>query len=135
MINKERVYNPDTSRNGGSRAIKLSNVSEWLIFAGHAAIDKEERILFPGDAIAQIRWVWGSLKKVLEQEGYGLGDVIQLQMTCTNDVSEDQRVQFLKIAGEVFGHLEIPPVGSTMKVVHALALPGMLVEVDIWAAK
>lgn len=69
------------------------------------------------------------------QEGYGLGDVVQLKMTCTVDVPVPDRVKFLEIVGDVFKGQTVMPVGSTMSVVHALALPGMLCEVDITAAR
>jgi len=135
MIKKQRVTNPDKNPNAGPNAIKLSNVSEWLIFAGHAAIGKHGEILFPGDAVAQLRWIYGSLKRTLEQEGYSLANVIQIKMTCVSEVTLKERVQFLTVVRDVFGDVEVPPVGATMSVVHALAYPGMLCEVDIWAAR
>ena len=133
MMTKLGINNPDKS--GGPHALKLTNVSEWMIFAGHAALGKHGEILFPGDALSQLRWIYGSLKKTLEQEGYFLSNVVQLKMTCTNEVTVSERVQFLNIVREVFKDTTIPPMGATMSVVHGLAYPGMLCEVDILAAK
>jgi len=135
MIQKQRVTNPDKNPNVGPHGIKLSNVNEWLIFAGHAALGKNREILSPGDAIAQLRWIFGSLERTLKQEGYSLADVVQLKITFVADVTLNERVKFLTVVHEVFGHLDLPPVGATMSVVQALAYPGMLCEVDIWAAQ
>ena len=135
MIQKQRVTNPDKNPNVGTHGIKLSNVNEWLIFAGHAALGKNGEIHFPGDAIAQLRWIFGSLKRTLKQEGYSLADVVQLKITFVADVTLNERGKFLTVVHEVFGHLDLPPVGATMSVVHALAYPSMLCEVDIWAAQ
>lgn len=134
-IIKQVVHNPDKGPNSGTHALRLRNVSEWMFFAGHSAIGAHGEILFPGDAIAQMRWIWGSLERLLVQEGYSLGDVIQLKMTCIADVPMPDRVKFLEIVGEVFQGQKVMPVGSTMSVVDALALPGMLCEVDITAAR
>lgn len=132
---KQVVINPDKAPNSGSHALRLRNVNEWMIFAGHAAIGAHGEILYPGDAVAQMRWIWGSLERLLVQEGYSLADVVQLKMTCIADVPLPDRIKFLEIVGEVFKGQKIMPVGSTMSVVHALALPGMLCEVDITAAR
>jgi enamine deaminase RidA (YjgF/YER057c/UK114 family) len=133
MMIKQGVNNADKS--GGPHAIKLTNVSEWMVFAGHAALGKHGEILFPGDAVSQLRWIYGSLKKTLEQEGYSLSNVVQLKMTCTHEVTVSERVQFLRVVRDVFKDIEIPPMGATMSVVHGLAYPGMLCEVDILAAR
>jgi len=132
-MKKQGVNNPD--KGGGPHAVKLTNVEEWMVFAGHAALGKHGEILFPGDALSQLRWIYGSLKKLLEQEGYSLSNVVQLKMTCTDEVPVSERVQFIRIVREVFKDVEIPPMGATMSVVHGLAYPGMLCEVDILAAR
>lgn len=131
---KQVVHNPDKGPNG-THALRLRNVSEWMIFAGHSAIGAHGEILHPGDALAQMRWIWGSLERLLVQEGYSLANVIQLKMTCIEEVPMPDRVKFLEIVGEVFKGQPVMPVGSTMSVVNALALPGMLCEVDITAAR
>ncbi len=130
---KQGVNNPD--KGSGPHALRLKNVSEWMIFAGHAALGKHGEILYPGDALSQLRWIYASLKKTLEQEGYSLADVVQLKMTCTAEVPVSERVQFLRVVREVFKDVEVPPMGATMSVVHGLAYPGMLCEVDITAAR
>ncbi len=135
MIDKTVVLNPDKAATGGTHALRVKNVSEWMFFAGHAAIGQHGELLHPGDALSQLRWIWGSLARLLEQEGYGLSDVIQLKMTCTKDVPVPDRVKFLGVVREVFSQQAIMPTGATMTVVEALALPGMLCEVDIVAAK
>lgn len=132
---RQRVTNPDKSRGGFPHAIRLRNVSEWMIFAGHSALGSHGEILFPGDALAQLRWIWQSLERTLVQEGWSLADVVQLKMTCVADVPLNERVKFLGVVHDVFGRCDVPPVGAAMSVVHSLAYPGMLVEVDIWAAR
>lgn len=132
---KTGVVNPDKNPRTGPHAVKLKNVREWLVFAGHAALGRNGEIVHPGNALEQLRWIFASLGRTLQQEGYTLGDVVQLKMTCVAEVTLPERVKFLEVVGEVFGKQQIPPMGATMSVVHALMFPGMLVEVDIWAAR
>jgi enamine deaminase RidA (YjgF/YER057c/UK114 family) len=132
---RKGVLNPDKNPQTGPHAVKLRNISEWLVFAGHSALGRNSEILHPGDALAQLRWIFSSLKHTLEQEGYSLADVVQLKMTCVAEVTLNERVQFLNVFAEFFGHQQVPPMGATMSVVHSLMYPGMLVEVDVWAAR
>lgn len=134
-IFKAGVLNPDKNPLTGPHAVKLRNVREWLVFAGHSALGRNGEIMHPGSALDQLRWIFASLGHTLQQEGYSLADVVQLKMTCVADVTLGERVKFLDVVREVFGKQSIPPMGATMSVVHALMYPGMLVEVDIWAAR
>lgn len=54
---KRAVHNPDKGPNSGTHALRLRNVGEWMVFAGHAAIGAHGEILYPGDALGQLRWI------------------------------------------------------------------------------
>ncbi len=132
---KTGVLNPDKNPRTGPHAVRLKNVREWLVFAGHAALGRNDEIVHPGNALEQLRWIFASLGHTLDQEGYSFADVVQLKMTCVAEVTLAERVKFLEVVGEVFRKQSVPPMGATMSVVHGLMYPGMLVEVDIWAAR
>jgi enamine deaminase RidA (YjgF/YER057c/UK114 family) len=53
----------------------------------------------------------------------------------TKDVQPDEFNEIFKLFGEYFADMEVKPAAGTLRVVEALALPGMVVEYEFWAAK
>jgi enamine deaminase RidA (YjgF/YER057c/UK114 family) len=135
VLIKERVVNPDKRDTGASHVLKLSGVSEWLLFSGLAPVDAEGNIVSPGDVLGQLRWIYASFGKVLAREGYSFSDVVKIETTVTEDVPQEQIDRMFGVVGEVFGNVPIRPIGGTFRVVKALARPGMLVEVEMLAAR
>lgn len=71
----------------------------------------------------------------LEDNGYQRKDIIRIEFTMTTDVSEDDFNQILGLFAEYFAPVNIKPAAGTLRVVDALAIPGMQVEYEIWCAK
>ncbi len=137
MATKTAVHNdnaPDyrTMFNWG---LKITNFSELFLLAGHGAIGIDHQVLFPGDAVAQTKHVLADVKSFLERSGYSLDDIFRIEFTMTKDVQPAEYQEIFKLFGEFFGQIEVKPAAGTLRVVEALALPGMVVEYEFWAAR
>jgi 2-iminobutanoate/2-iminopropanoate deaminase len=115
--------------------LKLTNFSEIFLLAGHGAIGADYQVLHPGDAVAQTKYVLADIKAFLEQSGYSLDDIIRIEFTMTKEVQPDEFQEIFKLFGEFFAAVKVKPAAGTLRVVEALALPGMVVEYEFWAAK
>lgn len=108
---------------GYSRAVRIGNIIE---VAGTTAIDGE-KIIGPGDAYLQTKYILQRIEKALTDAGAQLSDVVRTRLYVT-DISQWQKVG--QAHGEFFG--DIKPV-TTMIEVRALIDPGMLVEIEATA--
>ncbi len=108
---------------GYSRAVKVGNIIE---LAGTTAAQGGE-VLHPGDVAKQTEHILNLFKKVLEENGSSLSDVVRTRVYVTN-IKDWQEVG--KVHGQFFG--EVMPA-STMLEVSALVDPEMLVEIEATA--
>ena len=81
-------------------------------------------MIAPGDAVAQTRRIFESLKAILERAGCGPGDVLKVTFFLT-DI--DDRARINPVRQEFFG--EARPA-STLVQVAALVLPELCVEME-----
>jgi 2-iminobutanoate/2-iminopropanoate deaminase len=126
------------------------NYAEWakgrfseavtVTFAGPAkmiflaGVGAEEENGKPGDIrakddfLAQCRYAYDKIKRALEKNGAGFGDVVKIVAYVT-----DMRYQadYGKCRAEAFG--SAPPPAHTLLNIVQLAWPGMMVEVDVTA--
>lgn len=109
---------------GYSRAVRMGNVIE---VAGTTAIDEEGQIVGKGDAYAQTRYILEKIRRVLEQAGGSMEDVIRTRMFVT-DIGDWEAIG--RAHGEYF---QMVRPASTMVEVKALIQPGMLVEIEATA--
>ena len=129
---------------------KNYNYSEWakgrfseavtVTFAGPAkmiflaGVGAEEENGKPGDIrakddfVAQCKYAYDKIKRALEKNGAGFGDIVKIVSYVT-----DMRFQadYGKCRSEVFG--ATPPPAHTLLNIVQLAWPGMMVEVDVTA--
>jgi enamine deaminase RidA (YjgF/YER057c/UK114 family) len=111
-----------------SAALNLSNISDLLLFTASADSTSS-------DPLEQLRAIYAHLESLLGQAGYSMHDVVRFETTVTEAVSQEQIEQLLVAIRERWQDMEIKPVAGTFRVVKALARPGMLVEVDMLAAR
>lgn len=103
---------------------------ELVLIAGQYASDADGQVA-TGDFEAQVEASFANLGKALAAAGLGFGHVAQLR---TFIVGHD--LDKLAVVGKVIGGIwgDTPPV-QTLTGVAALALPGMLFEVDATAVR
>lgn len=102
-------------------AVRFGNL---LFVSGAAPVDEDGRLVGEGDVVAQARQVHLNLEKVLAHAGASFVDVLKVTVFLT-DV--DDRVKVNEVRQEFFGSAY---PASTLIEVSALAVPGMLVEIE-----
>lgn len=110
---------------GYSRAVLIGNQLE---ISGTVATD-ESGTVGKGDVYAQTEFIIRKMEKVLEQAGFGLGDVIRTRLFVT-DISKWEDVG--RAHGKFFK--DIKPATSMIEV-SALIDPDYLVEIEMTAVK
>ena len=115
--------------------LKISDFSELFLLAGLGDHGPDGEIRNPGDAVAQTRSILSELKTYVEANGYTMNDIIRIEFTLTKDVPQESYEAIFGVFAEVFGEIDVKPAAGTLRVIESLALPGMLVEYEIWLAK
>ena len=117
------------SRVGFSQATSVRNPGRWLFLSGVGAEEEiEGTIQHPGDFIAQCRYAWATVKRILEREGGSPKNIVRVVTYVTDPRALRDNNACKK---EVFGDGPYPP--HTFLNVSQLAIPGMLVEVEVTA--
>jgi enamine deaminase RidA (YjgF/YER057c/UK114 family) len=119
----------DSIPRGYSHTIKVRDPGAFVFVAGQGPLDAEMKLVGAGDIEAQTRQTFRNIQRNLEAAGAGFKDVVKMTVYVT-DIEKHQwpvrnvRAEFIDTAR--------PPV-STMVQVSKLAIPGMLVEIDVIA--
>ena len=114
-------------RRGFTQAWRVEAPSTVLFVSGQVSVDDDGNLLGAGDFGAQARRTFDNLGRVLDEAGGTFADVVKLNVYLT-DMSwlpEYARIKSDYIAG--------PPPASTAVGVAALALPGLMIEVEATA--
>jgi len=101
-----------------------------IAISGTVATDENHRTLYAGDLLAQFRYIYESVKKVLEGMGASMDDVIKTTDYVTPQAIPDY-AKTGKIRAEFFKEGSYP--AATGIVVHSLLRPDWLIEIDFWA--
>jgi enamine deaminase RidA (YjgF/YER057c/UK114 family) len=123
---EKRAVNPWRwqERAGFSQAWRVDGAQSAVYVAGQGPASADGDLSGEGDFEAQARQTFENLRTVLEQAGASLDAVVKLTVYLT-DIGK------LRDYGRVRGaYLPGPPPASTAVQVGALALPGMMIEVD-----
>jgi enamine deaminase RidA (YjgF/YER057c/UK114 family) len=129
---EKKNYNySDWTKGRFSEAVTVVGPGKMIFLAGVGAEDENGKggdILHKGDFTAQCKYSFDKIKRALEKNGAGLGDIVKMVSYLT-----DVRFQpdFGKCRQEVFGSTPMP--AHTLLTIVQLAWPGMLVEVDVTA--
>jgi len=106
------------------RAAPPPPVGHTAYVAGGVAVDREGRLVGPGDFEAQAVQVFENLKAVLEAAGAGLEHVVKTTVFLTHFAHRDK---FREVRARYFKE---PFPASTLVFVESLAQPDWLIEVE-----
>jgi len=123
---EKRQINPWTWQDalGFSQAWRVDGAGSFVFVAGQGPISADGELVGSGDFEAQARQTFENLRTVLEQAGASLESVVKLTVFLT-DIGTLR--EFGRVRNEF---LPGPPPASSALQVTALAVPGMLVEVE-----
>jgi enamine deaminase RidA (YjgF/YER057c/UK114 family) len=112
---------------GFSQAWRVDGVSSVIFVAGQGPISAEGELVGEDDFEAQVRATFENLQTVLEHAGASFEHVVKLGVYLTD-------IGLLRDYGRIRTELMPgPPPASTAVQVGALAVPGMLLEVEAFA--
>lgn len=111
--------------------VSFAGPAKMIFLAGVGAEDENGKpgdIRHKDDFAAQCRYAYDKIRRALEKNGAGFGDVVKIVAYVT-----DMRHQadYGKCRLEAFG--AAPPPAHTLLNIVQLAWPGMMVEVDVTA--
>jgi 2-iminobutanoate/2-iminopropanoate deaminase len=111
--------------------VSFSGPAKMIFLAGVGAEDENGKpgdIRHKDDFVAQCRYAYDKIRRALENNGAGFGDIVKIVSYVT-----DMRFQadYGRCRSEVFG--ATPPPAHTLLNIVQLAWPGMMVEVDVTA--
>jgi enamine deaminase RidA (YjgF/YER057c/UK114 family) len=107
-----------------SQAWRIEGAEAVVFVAGQGPISADGEIVGDGDFEAQVRQTFANMATVLEQAGASLDSIVKLTVYLTD-------IATLRDYGRLKAELMPgPPPASTAVQVGALALPGMMVEVE-----
>lgn len=115
--------------------LKIKNFNELFLIAGHGAHDSTGQIQFPGDPVGQTQYILDNFDEYLDDAGYERKDIIRIEFTMTTEVGDAEFNAILGLFADYFAPVNIKPAAGTLRIVDALAIPGMMVEYEIWCAK
>ena len=135
-MHKRAINNPDKKPSPNfSWALELSGVERLLLVTGTTAAGSDWVVNFPGDAPAQARWILESVGRLLASAGYSFGDVVRVETTVVESVSDEDIAAIGRITAEYVGGLAVKPATGTLRMVSRLIRPGLLVELEFMAAR
>ena len=114
-----------------SEAVTVTGPGKMIFLAGVGAEDENGKagdILHKGDFTAQCKYAYDKIKRALEKNGAGLGDIVKM-VTYLTDVR--YQADYGRCRTETFGTTPMP--AHTLLVINQLAWPGMMVEIDATA--
>jgi 2-iminobutanoate/2-iminopropanoate deaminase len=103
--------------------IELGQVA-LLFISGQVSLGPDGQMVGAGNAAAQGEQIFENLKRIMEANGGGLGDIVKLT-TYLTDIND--RPQLAEVRARYIGN---PAPTSTLVAVSALASPQYLVEIE-----
>jgi enamine deaminase RidA (YjgF/YER057c/UK114 family) len=123
---ERRPVNPWTwqDRYGYSQGWRVERPAATVFLAGQGPVSPEGELVGEDDFEAQVRQTFENVQTVLEEAGASFDSLVKLTVYLT-DI--DRLRDYGRVRAEL---LPGPPPASTAVEVAALALPGMMVEVE-----
>jgi len=130
---KKKYLNPDTllKPRGYTHVVTITGPAKMIFVSGQVAIDKEGKLVGPGDLKTQIRQASANLKAALEAAGATPVDIVKTNTYIVNYKQSDYSAM-REARGELFPDGE--PPASTLVGVTSLAVDGLMVEMEAVAA-
>jgi enamine deaminase RidA (YjgF/YER057c/UK114 family) len=100
----------------------------WIATAGQVALDDAGQLVGPDDPQAQTRQVFANLSRALAAAGASFADVIKLNYYVT-DITMLPVVRAIR---DEYVDTARPPASTAVQVA-ALAMPGLMIEIEAWA--
>ena len=100
----------------------------WVATAGQVALDGAGRLVGPGDLEAQARQVFANLSRALAAAGASFTDVVKLNYYLT-DITLLPAVRAIR---DEYVDTARPPASTAVQV-SALAMPGLMIEIEAYA--
>jgi enamine deaminase RidA (YjgF/YER057c/UK114 family) len=100
----------------------------WIATAGQVALDDAGQLVGPDDPQAQARQVFANLSRALAAAGASFADVIKLNYYVT-DITMLPAVRTIR---DEYVDIARPPASTAIQVA-ALAMPGLMIEIEAWA--
>lgn len=122
------AINPETlpPPRGYSQVVEVSG-GTTIYVAGQVAWDRDGNLVGEDDFEAQTRQVFQNLVAALVAAGAGLKDLVKIGIYVVDHDMEKMTI-VRRVRDELMGH-HTPPV-STLLGVDALAVPGLMIEID-----
>jgi 2-iminobutanoate/2-iminopropanoate deaminase len=128
-------YNPSEWTKGRfTEVVTVNGPGKTIYLAGVGAEDEKAPagasapILHPGNPYEQCRYAYDKIRRLLATHGASLADAVK-QVVYVTDVRYQADVA--RCRREAYGGGPIP--ANTFLVISALAIPGMLLEIDVTA--
>ena len=130
---EKKYLNPDTllKPRGYTHIVTITGPAKMIFISGQVAIDKEGKVVGPGDLKTQIRQCSANLKAALEAAGATPADIVKTNTYIVNYKQSDYSAM-REARGELFPDGE--PPASTLVGVTSLAVDGLMVEMEAIAA-
>ncbi len=103
-------------------------VGDLVFLSGQAAIAEDGSIVGEGDFDAQLSQTFANIERVLEAAGATMSDIVKVTIYLTD------MANFPKIVEARKRYFTAPYPADTTVEVSALALPELMVEIDVIAA-
>ncbi len=129
----KKYLNPDTllKPRGYTHIVTISGPAKLIFISGQVAVDKEGKLVGPGDLKTQIRQAASNLKAALAAAGATSADIVKTNTYIVNYKQSDYSAM-REARGELFPEGE--PPASTLVGVTSLAVDGLMVEMEAIAA-
>lgn len=120
--------NPDTLAPppGYSQVVKVTD-GTTIYLAGQVAWDRDRDIVGENDFEAQTRQVFHNVAEALAAVGAGFGDLVKIGIYVVDHDMEKMAI-VRRVRDEIMDG--ITPPASTLLGVEALAVPGLMIEID-----
>jgi len=126
----ERKYlNPPTllQPRGYTHVVTVEGGGKMVFISGQVAVDKDGKLVGPGDLKTQIRQAAGNLKLALQAAGATASDLVKTNTYIVNYKQADYSA-LREARAELFPSGE--PPASTLVGVTSLAVDGLMVEME-----
>ena len=130
---ERKNINPDTllAPRGYSHVVTVEGAQKLAFIAGQVAVDKEGKIVGPGDLKIQIKTAAENLVAALAAVGAKPSDIVKMNTYIVQYKSSDYAA--MREARAILFPTGEPPA-STLIGVQSLAVDGLLVEIEAIAA-
>lgn len=126
---EKKFINPDAihSPRGYTHVVTVEGGGKMVFVSGQVAYNKELQLVGPGDLRTQARYAFQNLAAALAAAGADFSDVVKMNTYVVNYKTAD--LAAINEARREFLPRENPPA-STLVGVSALAVDGILIEVE-----